>query len=243
MIKIYVGNVGSGKTAYAVREIILNKLVKKTYSNIKIEHKNNIMINNNIMFTNIEYNDKGDLQQQRLKLNLEYWKNIKQDINVVLDEAHTLFNSRRSMTKVNILLTDWVALIRRVLGSNPNSEGDLILITQLWYRLDNITRDMAHQIKYMTCYNRKTCLECNYSYVESSEDYEKLKTCPKCDSIKNKKFDFKIEVKVFNSVDKFSYYKDYNKKTWFKRYIVDDIENYFKFYNTLQWDNMLSDLY
>jgi hypothetical protein len=130
-----------------------------------------------------------------------------------------------------------------LLGTNPNSEGDLILITQLWYRLDNITRDMAHQVKYFVRHNKKECEKCGTKWVESSDDYEQLRFCPKCENNKLKKYDFKIEVFVFNSIGAFVEFKDFDKKTYFKHYVVNDIEKYFKFYNTLQWENLISGLY
>jgi predicted Zn-ribbon and HTH transcriptional regulator len=244
MIKIYIGGVGSGKTLYSVREIIKNLGGFKNYSNIKI--KNNDVktefLTNEHFFKNFEYDKNGDLIKSKLKLNIEFWQNIKDDINVVLDEAHTLFNARRSMTKINILLTNWVALIRKLLGTNPNSEGDLILITQLWYRLDNITRDMAKQVKYFVRHNKKECEKCGLIWAETSDDYEQLKYCPKCENNKLKKYDFLIEVFVFNSIKNFILFNDFGEKTYFKRYVVTEIEKYFKYYDTLQWDNLIEDL-
>ena len=243
MIKIYIGSVGSGKTLYAVREIIKNKGGFVNYSNIKIKDNiNSVFLTNEHFFSNFVYDKNGELDKRKLKLNLDFWKNINDNINVVLDEAHTLFNARRSMTKINILLTNWVALIRKLLGNNPNSEGDLILITQLWYRLDNITRDMAKQIKFFVRHNKKECVKCGLIWSETSEDYEQLKYCPKCENNKINKFDFLIEVYVFNCVESFIQFKDFREKTYFKRYVVSDIEKYFKFYDTFQWDNLIEDL-
>jgi predicted Zn-ribbon and HTH transcriptional regulator len=241
LIKLYIGNIGSGKTLVAVKEIIDEKL-KTTYSNIEIKSDKNKILTTENLFTNFVYKKDGSLDMSKLKLNIEFWKNINQNINIVIDEAHTLFNSRRSMTKKNILLTDWVALVRKILGTNPNSEGDLILITQLWYRLDNITRDMAHQIKYFTRHNKKFCRGCGSEWVESSDDYEQLRECPECESMDLERKDFVIEVKVFNCIGAFIEYKETGLKTYYKHYALKDLEKYFPYYNTMQWDNLLSDI-
>ena len=50
MIKIYLGNVGSGKTACYVRELFLNKAHRNTYSNIKTKKlKNNNIITSDML--------------------------------------------------------------------------------------------------------------------------------------------------------------------------------------------------
>lgn len=64
----------------------------------------------------------------KYKLNVDFWKEIKEPINVVIDEAHTLYNARKAMSKVNIITTEWLALIRRVLGSRESGHGELTFI-------------------------------------------------------------------------------------------------------------------
>ena len=136
-IHIVVGNVGSGKTLGVVRDMFLDGERIKTYSNIKTKLKNQIDINPDMIIKKeIEGTKKKRNGEEeniyKYSLNLEYWTNIKENINVVIDEAHSIINSRRSMSKINILLTDWMALVRRILTSKDNigKAGTLILITQ-----------------------------------------------------------------------------------------------------------------
>jgi len=46
----------------------------------------------------------------------------------------------------------------------------------------------------------------------------------------------------FINVDKFIDWKHFNKKSYYERMMVEDIEIYFPLYNTLQWSNLLSEL-
>ncbi len=177
------------------------------------------------------------------KLNIEYWKSIKEPINVVLDEAHSIINSRRAMSKVNVIMSDWIALIRRVLGAAASGYGELVLISQLPRRLDPICRDMASQVRYHVCHYKKQCRKCLSHWRESSETPEGLWLCPKCGSDNIKKFNHKIEVWHFANMNAFETWDEYNAKTFYKHYLIEDIEKYFPLFDTLQWDNMFSELY
>jgi len=87
----------------------------------------------------------------KLSLNVDFWKKAVEkygSINVVLDEAHQLFNPRRSMSKTAIIMTDFLAMLRRVVGSNSTGAGELIVITQLERRLDIILKEMATAVHY-----------------------------------------------------------------------------------------------
>ncbi len=177
------------------------------------------------------------------KLNKEYWKAIKEPISCVLDEAHAIINARRSMSKINIIVTDWLALLRRVLGSSESGYGELVLITQLPNRIDIIAREMATQIRYHKCHYRKRCKKCNTVWQENSEMPESLWECPNCNSPNLVKFHHIIEVWHFSSMKHFNFWKEFEKKTFYKHYLVNDIEKYFKYYDTLQWDSLFSDVY
>lgn len=251
MIRISLGNVGSGKTASEVREIMLNINQRKTYTNIRI--KNTKQKNTHILKPEFIIKKQlvktiqrrgGDLEPvYKQELNVEYWQELKEPINVVLDEAHSIINSRRAMSKTNIVINDWLALIRRVLGQSEAGQGDLVLITQLWNRIDNIARDMAHQIRYHICHYMKKCKHCGLVWHENSEHPEPLFICPECSSISIKKYSHRIEIYKFAGMDAFINWKDYGMKTYYSRYIINDIETYFPNYNTLQWDNMFSQYY
>ncbi|MDX1373497.1 MAG: zonular occludens toxin domain-containing protein, partial [Nitrososphaeraceae archaeon] len=140
MIRISLGNPGSGKTACEVREMILNRSKRHVYTNINIKKKRT---HPHIKLLKPEYIIQKEIKKiissgknkgtsiYDYTLNTDFWKSITDPINVVLDEAHTIVNARRSMSKINILVTDWLALIRRVLGQSASGYGELVLITQL----------------------------------------------------------------------------------------------------------------
>lgn len=251
-IKIYLGNVGSGKTASCVREMYLNKEFRATYSNIKSNIKGMRVISPEMIAKRelIDTKKKRDGTTEpvyKLSMNTEFWKEEikkhKHGINVIIDEAHSVLNARRAMSKANIIISDWLALIRRVLGSSDAGHGDLILISQLPRRLDPIARDMATQIRYHICYYRKTCKKCSKTWTEHSELPEPFQNCPYCNSFYLKKHSHKILVLHFDSFNKFEVFKELTQPTYYKRYFVLDIEKYFPMYDTLQWDNLFSELY
>lgn len=183
----------------------------------------------------------------KYSLNTDFWKGIIENepngINVVIDEAHSILNARRSMSKVNIIITDWIALIRRVLGGAESGHGTLTLISQLSNRIDIIAREMTTQIIYTICHYSKVCKKCNTMWNENSEMPEGFEICPKCKSWQLRKFNHILEIWHFPNMQYFYMWKEFNQKSFYKHYYVLDIEKYFPLYNTLQWDNLFSKLY
>jgi hypothetical protein len=249
MIKIYIGNIGSGKTANAVRELYYNKSDRKTYSNIITKKiKNNIVIDSSMIIKEDAVDTitrKSGKTEQVIKktLNQDFWKNVEKPCNVVLDEAHSILNSRRAMSKTNQIITEWLALLRRILGSNDAGYGELTLITQLDNRIDIIARDMATLVKYHKCHFRKTCQRCFSTWNENSDIPEPVYNCPSCGSPKLKKSNFVIEVMHFRNIEYFRMWKEQGMKTFHARYYINDIEIIFPMYDTLQWDNLFTDSY
>ena len=227
----------------------LNKTNRKVYSNIITKGLDNVIPIKNDMIVKKEIKDykknrQGEMEPvYELKLNMEYWQKITEPISCVLDEAHSIINARRAMSKVNIIITDWIALLRRVLGSSSSGYGELVLITQLPNRIDIIAREMATQIRYHKCHYKKQCNKCKCTWVEHSDMPEGYWFCPKCNSSNIKKYEHKIEVWHFASMKHFVTWNEFGQRTFYKHYVVNDIEKYFNFYDTLQWDNLFSDLY
>jgi hypothetical protein len=179
-------------------------------------------------------------------LNKEFWQNIPKPVSVVLDEVHTIMNPRRSMSKINIICTDWLAMLRRAIGEDPMTEGDLYMITQLGRRVEIIGREMAHQIRHYTCHYTKECNKCHATWPENSEMAEKRKICPSCGNNRLLKRNHCIEVLHFSGMNAFTAWKEYGmpvEKTAYAHYFIDDIEEYFGYYNTHQWEDMFSTLY
>jgi len=249
MIRISLGNVGSGKTACEVRNLLINPTSRITYSNISTKNiKNNKVINAEMIVKKdlIKTIKKrsGDLEPvYELKLNKEFWQGVKKPINVILDEAHSIINSRRSMTKTNIIVTDWIALIRRILGSGDGGYGELVLITQLPNRIDTIAREMATQVRYHRCHYWKSCFLCGLTWREHNDISEPVWKCRNCGDNKIKKHNHRIEVWHFRNMEFFNNWDMFGSKTFHKHYFVNDIEQVFNLYDTFQWDNMFSELY
>ena len=246
MICIYLGNVGSGKTVSAVREMYKNDHIK-TYSNIITKLKNQKNLDYSMLIekqiTGEKRKKDGSIEEiYKLTINKKFWYDVKKPINVIIDEAHTILNSRRSFTKVNVLITEWLSLIRKILGDKEET-GSLIFITQLPNRLDVIARDMATLVKYHICYFTKICSKCGSIYNENSETPSKISHCLKCGHYKLTKHNHKIMVYEFANMEDMDLWKKTGSKSYFNHYFINDIEKYFHLYDTLQWDNMFSELY
>jgi len=246
MIRLIFGNVGSSKTCCAVRELYHNPSNKITYSNIDTKGiKNNILIKADMIIKKVPLgeNRKGVMQYD-LKLNEEFWKNVikkHKSINIILDEAHTILNSRRAMSKPTRIMLDFVALLRRILGSSDGAYGTLSLITQLERRLDVVVKEMATNIRYHMCHYSKTCKSCNFSFTENNEVPEPIYKCPRCNQHTLITHNHVAEVWHFSNIEKYTSWKEFGSKTYHKHYYVHELKNYFSMYDTLQWDNLLSE--
>jgi len=139
MIKIICGGIGSGKTLKATKSIIDSHYI--TFGNYKILNKNN--------YHRLKFSDIILQEDKNLRLNWEFWKTTTKKyggFNIVLDEIHNIMHSRRSMSKNNIILSQWVAQIRKVLGSSE--KHDFICISQETDRIDSSIRDLTNEIVY-----------------------------------------------------------------------------------------------
>lgn len=247
MIELIVGNVGSGKTATAVKEIVLRRDGRACYSNIKtIGVKHNHLIKQDMILKVVPKldTDGNPTNKTEIKLNVEFWLSLREKhpegINVYIDEAHSIYNSRRSMSKQNIIMGDFLALIRKILTSSTG-KGKLTLITQLPNRIDKIARDMCTLVKYFRCHYIKTCKKCNEIFHENNETVEKLFWCPNCGSSKLKESNHKIEAFHFSSVDKYEQFIHFGVKSYHRRYLVNDLPDYFGKYDTLQINDLVTE--
>lgn len=245
MISLYLGSIGSGKTASAVREISKRIKFQKIYSNItlkgKLKNSNFAQLTDEMIFSTTE-DKKGNIKPD--KLNIEFWKKqINEPVTIVLDELHNLINARKATSKINIIMGDFLALLRRIIGSVDKGAGELIGITQLPRRLDVVFREMATNVKYHICYYRKTCNNCGYNWIENSESPETKYICPNCQHTQLKKHNHIIEVFAFRNINDFYSWLELRQNTFYKHYFINDIEDYFKFYDTYSWDNLISKYY
>lgn len=180
----------------------------------------------------------------KLKLNTEYWHELKKKqpaISVYIDEAHTLLNPRRSMSETNKVMGDFLALLRRIIGSTESGSGELVLITQLERRLDVIAKEMATLVQYCINHYTKQCKKCGASWRENNEMSIKIERCTECGSTQFDRNQFIIEVFNFADIDKYYLWKEHGTKSFFKRYYVTNIHVVFPLYDTLQWSNLITD--
>jgi len=253
MIRISTGKQGSGKTLCEVRSIKLNMDQRKTYSNIKTKIKHCIPIKASMIAQKV-YHDKKDKTKFDLKVNLDYWKKINESINIVLDEAHNLIDSRRSMTKVNKVTTDWIALLRRILGESSEGYGELVMITQLPENLDLRARELCTEVRHHVMEWTKYCPKCNLRWIEDSEMSKQSErtrhmpdqqyvTCPRCDNWKLKKCDYIVHRWFFESYNDYDIWKTTGQETFYDYFPIRNIEKYFGLYDTFQISDMISELY
>lgn len=250
MIHLYLGKLGSGKTLHCVRNMYETAQIIETYSNIKTKKiKNNHIISPEMIVKReiVDHKKKRDGTTEpvyKMKLNTEFWQQLAdKPLNVILDEVHSVFSSRRSMSKMNVLMSDWLALLRRVLGSREGYYGNLIMISQLNRRIDVIGREMASSIVYHIGHYKKQCRKCSATWRENSEMPEPHWQCPKCNYPYLRKYDHAIQVIHFETFDHFEAWRDMGQRSFFKQYILLNVEKYFPMYNTMQWDNLFSEYY
>ena len=231
-----------------VREMKLNTDDKTTFSNIILKGKKHHtqQIDRSMIFTEKVIKVKKDGEKvTKLIFNSEYWKDTRDKfpdgINVVIDEAHTLIDSRRSMSTENVIMNDFMSLLRRILGDSGEGYGELVLITQIGRRLDVNARELATSIHYHMCHYKRTCAKCGFNFWETNEIYQKPKVCPRCSNRKMIKSNFIIEKHEFDSMDNLDMWIEHGQKSYVKHYYITDIEKYFKFYNTFQWSNLISE--
>ena len=166
MIAVMSGGVGSGKTLSAVHYASLSDNVMTNfglkghpnYTRLKMDH---------LIEETSELPPGCRKEQVTRKVNWAFW-NLNRECDVFLDEIHNIMNSRTSMSKQNILLSEWMSQIRKIWGSTgdvnmlrflqrmPNNlfnkafplviaqSRNLWFITQKARKLDVNAKDLAH---------------------------------------------------------------------------------------------------
>ena len=144
MIKLYLGGIGSGKSISIVKEIVESE--QPFYTNFRIYNaKNSKRLKINDIITKKEKDDKKSKGKD--VVNWKFWRGEIQkfrNFNIAVDELHNLMHSRRSMSKFNILMSMWIAQIRKVCGSSEKTH--FYAISQELERIDISVRDLANLI-------------------------------------------------------------------------------------------------
>jgi hypothetical protein len=71
----------------------------------------------------------------------------------------------------------------------------------------------------------------------------RFRVCPKCHDWHIQKIKNNIEVIRFKNIDNFEIYRMTGQHTYYSRYLIKNIEEIFKNFDTLQWEDMLSEFY
>lgn len=252
MITLILGLQGSAKTSSMVREMMNDTSGRMYFSNIITKGiKNNVIIKPDmIMIKQPILDDKGNQKTRKgeklytYKVNKDFWIEASKKykgLNIIIDEAHAILNSRRGMNIKSQVILDWISLLRRVIGSTQSGYGRLFLVTQIERRLDIVAKEQSTQCRYYLCHYQKTCT-CGFNMNENNETPETIETCPYCNKIL-KKCHHHVEVWHFQDYSSFINWKYLGKgKTYYRHYIITDIEKVFSYYNTLQWDNYIIDI-
>ena len=230
MIKIFLGNLGSGKSLCAVRDIVNDDSGRVTFTNIMMKPAKNIM--------QIKPENVITRNEDKLELNTEYWSKQKKPLNIVWDEIHLTANARSSMSKVNMVFSKFLAMARRITGFDDRGYGHFIFIAQTERTIDINIKELASEIRYFKSHWFIVCEECE-SKVHATSEMEQIERCIVCGSWKIKREGLNIEVRHFANWFDYLYFIDRRKGKFHTRhYMVNDAENYFKYYDTLQMEDI-----
>lgn len=237
MIKVFLGNLGSGKTICAVRELVLNESDRVTYTNIITKGVKGVShIKPDHVIKKIMKDKKPNFE-----LNIDYWAKQKKPLNVLWDEVHLTANSRQSTSKINIILSRFIAMARRVTGFDKRGYGHLIFIAQKERTIDVNIKELANEIVYHIAHWVINCEDCGRKLWVTSQ-MQIFDKCMFCGSWKIIKEQLQIEVLKFNDWEKYHLWTYSPKfKLYYDRYIIQDIEKYFKYYDTLQISDVWED--
>lgn len=239
MIRIFLGNLGSGKTASAVREILNDGSGKKTYSNVIIKGTDNYV---NIKPQHV-IKKHFDGKKTVFDLNTSYWEKQPKPLNILWDEVHLTANSRASMSRVNMVLSRFIAMARRITGFDERGYGHLTFVAQKDRTIDVNIRDLASEISYHKSMWVLRCKKCGFKLAVNSE-MQQIERCVSCFSWDIVKENLSIIIYRFNSWEKFYRWQVTDEKLYFKKEIILDIHEYFKNYDTMQlsdiWDKYIT---
>lgn len=143
MIRLILGQPGSGKTVSAVKRVVDAK--ELTYTNFRVRAPGTIRIRLDMVIRE-EPNENPKLRPVRL-VNWDHWRGAILEhggFHIFIDELHNIMHARLSMTKQNVLMSQWVAQIRKVTGENERF--DFVCISQELERVDVAVRDLTHEI-------------------------------------------------------------------------------------------------
>ena len=146
MIKIILGEPGSGKTITAVAWMARTPTL--TFTNIHTSAGNTLRLKWDMIITEVVSEDG---KKHKEVVNWDFWKQALAKypaFNLYIDEMQSIMNARTAMAKRNILLGIFFSQIRKITGDNEYC--DLVVASQELNRIDVAIRDIASQIVWCT---------------------------------------------------------------------------------------------
>ena len=243
MIRIYLGRLGSAKTASTVRELCKDESNRVTYTNIntkgikgikKIKADN--LIKKTVM-SEVKKRDGTTEQKVKYEFNIDFWKKQKKPLNIVWDEIHFVANSRESQSKLNRVMSRFLSMGRRITGFDAKGYGHFIFIAQTSRTIDVNIKDLCNEIRYHIMYWNLKCNNCLIALWNNSE-LKETEFCKFCGSWDLERSNFRVQIFKFNNFTNYLKWSEGWGKFYFEKYWILDIEDYFKFYDTHQIENI-----
>jgi len=146
MIKLILGGVGSGKSVSLARYAAGRDC--RVYANFSLRLPNAVRLKVEHIIEKFEVRKRRDgTSIYGMRVNFDFWKEEWEQYggcDIIIDEAHNIFSSRRAMSKWNILFSEWFTQIRKILGSSERH--DLILASQRVMAIDVTGRELSWEI-------------------------------------------------------------------------------------------------
>ena len=194
---------------------------KATYvSNDKILKKETVLV--------------GKKEKIQISFNREFWLSLPKPCSIYLDEIHFIADSRESQSQSNKAVTELISMARRIIGFDKYGYGDFTVIAQRLGSIDKRLRELATCIIWNKLHWTFYCENCEWVKYWNSDD-PNLKTCPNCDNRSLVKSDYFTERLFFNTIEALIDWLFNKDKTYYDRDIISDIEDYFKYFYTLQY--------
>ena len=138
------------------------------------------------------------------------------------------------MSKKNLIISQFVAMARRITGMDQAGYGTLTFIAQTDFSIEKYIRHLANEIIYHVMYWDQYCMDCDTSEIRNSETAPRRK-CNFCLSENTRKENFSCIIYKFLSFSDYSYWDAGFSGKWYdSREVILDISEYFKYYDTLQ---------
>jgi len=243
LIRIYLGLLGSAKTCTTVRELYNNKSGRTTYTNIntygipnvkKIKGENLIK---KVLISSKTKKDGSVDEKFRMEFNMDYWLKQKKPLNIIWDEIHFVANSRDSQSKINKVMSRFLSMGRRITGFDNKGYGHFIFIAQSSRTIDVNIRDLCNEIRYHVMFWHLTCLNC-YRVLWVSSEMKEIETCKFCGAWDLERDNFRVQIFKFHNFTDYIKWSEGWGKFYFEKYWILDIENFFKYYDTHQTENI-----